>query len=520
MLGFQDDPIEHVVVLMLENRSFDQMLGDFQRTYPTLDGIDSASPPRSEVVAGQRYEQRPTAVRCASNDPNHELASVLQQIGAPAAVPGFDCRGNLAVRLVMALMRDALSWMRYGLLRLLRQLDRFWHWLRGRTRRAVLRAEAVPPYESHFVAEYVRSFPSSATEQREEIMGYFPIDWLPALHLLAKHFAICDRWFASLPGPTWVNRFFVHTGTARGIARMPNDARDLQGYALHDQRTLYDELNDHRKSWRIYFHDTPQSLALTRQWQSENRLNYAHIDQFEAHAADPADDFPAFVFIEPQYAGDNPNDDHPPYDVMNGERLIARVYNAIRGNGNLWQSTLLIVVFDEHGGYYDHVEPPAAPAPDRCALEYTFDRYGVRVPAILVSPWVEAGVFPADKGLYFDHTSIGRYLCDRWGLKPLGKRMSNANSVGLGLRPDQPPRTNTPTEIPPVPPAQPVEAAAPNENQIALDLLSRHLDRLTAGPRSERMVGAMAGAKPDPGAMRERITRFLDQGPTDRQEAG
>jgi phospholipase C len=92
MLGSQDDPIEHVVVLMLENRSFDQMLGDFQRTYPTLDGIDSDSPPRSEVVAGQRYEQRPTAVRCASNDPNYELVSVLRQIGAPAAVPGFDFR--------------------------------------------------------------------------------------------------------------------------------------------------------------------------------------------------------------------------------------------------------------------------------------------------------------------------------------------------------------------------------------------------------------------------------------------
>jgi phospholipase C len=508
MAGPQSDPIEHVVVLMLENRSFDQMLGDFQRLYPALDGIDVASPPRAESVAGHRYEQRPTTVRCASNDPNHELASVLRQIGAPAAVPGFDCRRPFLVRLFATAFLIVRSWAVWA-----------WDWVRGRMRRPVMRAEARLVYESHFVAAYVHDFPDSTTTQRDEIMGYFPIDSLPALHLLAKHFAICDRWFASVPGPTWVNRFFVHTGTARGIARMPNDKWDLEGYALHDQRTVYDELNAHGKSWRIYFHDAAQTLALTHQWQSQNRLNYAHIDQFEAHTAGPATDFPAFVFIEPQYAGDNPNDDHPPYDVMNGERLIARVYNAIRGNPALWQSTMLIVVFDEHGGYYDHVQPPAAPAPDRCALEYTFDRYGVRVPAILVSPWVEPGVFPADKSVYFDHTSIGRYLCDRWGLSPLGKRMSNANSIALGLRLDRPPRTDTPTEIPLLPPAQAVVAATPNENQIALDLLSRHLEGLAAGPRADRMVGAVAGAKPDPHAMRERTMRFLDRGPTDGLEA-
>jgi phospholipase C len=93
------DPIEHVVMLMLENRSFDQMLGDFQRLYPNLDGIDPASPPRGEVVDGRRYEQRPTTVRRASNDPNHELASVLRQIGAP---PGhreeLQGRASAAVR--------------------------------------------------------------------------------------------------------------------------------------------------------------------------------------------------------------------------------------------------------------------------------------------------------------------------------------------------------------------------------------------------------------------------------------
>lgn len=119
---------------------------------------------------------------------------------------------------------------------------------------------------------------------------------------------------------------------------------------------------------------------------------------------------------------------------MAGDALIARVYNAVRANDALWRSMLLIVLFDEHGGYYDHVEPPAAPTPDGCTLEYAFDRLGVRVPAVLVSPWVRAGVFPDDKGIHFDHTSLGKYLCNKWGLSPLGSRMQQANSIEGVLR--------------------------------------------------------------------------------------
>ena len=501
MANSQRDPIDHVIVLMLENRSFDQMLGDFQQLYATLDGIDPASPPRREVVDGHPYEQLPTDVRRASNDPNHELASVLRQIAAPAAVRGSDCRRAFLVRLFVVVCLAVWSWIVWT-----------WRWVRSRLQRRVMRAEAQPAYESHFVAEYVRFFPASTTAQRNEIMGYFPIGTLPALHQLAEHFTVCDRWFASVPGPTWVNRFFVHTGTARGIARMPNDRWDFTGYALYDQRTIYDELTACGKTWRIYFHDTPQTLALARQWQSQNKLNYAHIDDFETDAAGPAADFPAFVFIEPQYVGVDANDDHPRYDVMAGEALIARVYNAIRSNDTLWRSTLLIVTFDEHGGYYDHVEPPAAPPPDRCTLEYAFDRLGVRVPAVLVSPWVPAGVFPDDKGMHFDHTSLGRYLCDKWGLKPLGDRMRQAHSIEGALRLNGPQRLDVLPQIPPVPAGQAVPVQTPNENQVALDLLSKYLDQLTAGPTRSRAFGVVRETKPDPEAMRSRVMRFLNRG--------
>src|SRR5438309_4439657 len=130
MANSQSNPIEHVIVLMLENRSFDQMLGGFQRLYPTLDGIDPASLPRREVVDGHPYEQLPTDVRRASNDPNHELGSVLQQIGAPAAVRGFDCRRAFLVRLFVVVCLAVWSWMVWA-----------WRWVRGRLERHVMRAE-------------------------------------------------------------------------------------------------------------------------------------------------------------------------------------------------------------------------------------------------------------------------------------------------------------------------------------------------------------------------------------------
>jgi phospholipase C len=134
--------------------------------------------------------------------------------------------------------------------------------------------------------------------------------------------------------------------------------------------------------------------------------------------------FPKFSFIEPAYYQPGASDDHPPHDVFEGERLIADVYNAIRRNDALWKTSLLVVLYDEHGGFYDHVVPPAAVPPDHHVEEYTFDRLGVRVPAILVSPFVKPSVIHT----VFDHTSLLKYLSDKWGLGPLGERAANAKS--------------------------------------------------------------------------------------------
>jgi phospholipase C len=129
--------------------------------------------------------------------------------------------------------------------------------------------------------------------------------------------------------------------------------------------------------------------------------------------------YPQYSFIEPCYRGATENDQHPPADVMNGEALIAGVYNGLRGNDALWKSTLLILVYDEHGGFFDHVPPPPAVPPDDKTSEYAFNQYGIRVPAILISPWIPAGKLSTP----FDHTSILKYVIDKWALRGLTERV-------------------------------------------------------------------------------------------------
>jgi phospholipase C len=177
-----------------------------------------------------------------------------------------------------------------------------------------------------------------------------------------------------------------------------------------------------------------------------------------------AGDFPRFSLIEPKYFGTDQNDDHPPHNIMKGEKLIADTYNALRSNPALWESTLLVVVFDEHGGFYDHVPPPAAvpPAPPKPKDEWVFDRLGVRVPAILVSPWVNRGV----EHTPFDHTSLLKYLIEKWALGApncLGDRTAAANSIACALAagPNQP-RDDTTAFI-----RVPFSQLVPDKNELA-----------------------------------------------------
>jgi phospholipase C len=201
----------------------------------------------------------------------------------------------------------------------------------------------------------------------------------------------------------------------------------IQGFFNQTQDTIFDRLNDAGKEWTVYHYDMACSWLLVHQRRAKNLARYKTMGFFFDDAANG--DLPPFSFLEPKYNGHDQNDDHPPHNVMKGEKFVADVYNALRTSPQ-WEKTLLVVLFDEHGGFHDHVPPPKAVPPDEFVKEYAFDRLGVRVPAILVSPWLARGVDHTE----FDHTSLLRYLSDKWQLAPLTKRVDAANSIAKAMR--------------------------------------------------------------------------------------
>jgi phospholipase C len=441
------DPIKHVVLLLLENHSFDQMLGCFNQVYPELEGVD----PTRENLAIAQQETRETHV---DPDPKHELANVLFQLES----------GN-----------------------------------------------------ANFVSDYARSYPATTPQQRVQIMGYFPLNFLYALHALAAEFTICDHWFSSLPGPTWPNRFFALTGTSLGRVTMPSGIFNPNLH-YYDQTTLFDRLNERNIFWKVYFHDTPQSLTLVHQWAPQNAARYQEMQAFFDDARGAEKDFPAFAFIEPRYSSSGQNDDHPPHNILAAQELIGRIFNAIRENEPLWRSTLLIVTYDEHGGFYDHISPPGATPPDGHGEEYTFDRLGVRVPAVLVSPWVGKRLEPTQ----FDHTSLLKYLIEKWNLGPLGARTAAANSIGCALRTADGLRANTLGGIS-IPPEMTALAAITipaetsevlNEHQEALAGFAAFLETKTADSPENKVERSNRGhrsAQDQMDVVQERIRLFLEQ---------
>ena len=443
------DPIEHVVVLMLENHSFDQMLGSLSVVYKDLDGIDPKKlrsnpdyPDASKLIV-----QSETRLTSISLDPAHEFVNVNHQLA----------NGGTG-----------------------------------------------------FVRDYVQADPNCTDEEKAQIMGYFPLDFLPVLHKLARNFTVCDRWFSSMPGPTWPNRFFVHSGTCKGHVKMPSGIFDANWHC-YDQTTLYDRLSEQGISWKIYHDGEAQTLVMVH--QLVHFEHYHEMDKFFEDTdpdSDPAS-FPQFSFIEPCYSGKGQNDQHPPTDIMKGELLLAKVYNALRRKEELWKKTLLVVVYDEHGGFYDHVVPPKTVAPDDLTDEFAFDSLGVRVPAILVSPWVDPGVVHTD----YDHTSLLKYLTDKWGLGPLGDRTAQANSFGPELERRGEARTDTPSQFADAL-LGPLELPNPivNENQKALVSFSQVLEKGMAdvedfaaiGSRSLRLLN---GPKAQFAVAKDRYERYL-----------
>jgi phospholipase C len=425
------DPIQHVVVLMFENNSFDRMLGCMKAVYPTLDGVDPGvtrvNPDYPDT--SHLFAQLPHAAFAIGHDPAHDLDDVLDQIDG-------GCMG--------------------------------------------------------FVRDFAQHVPQAAPADKYQIMAYFALDQLPVLHTLARNFLVCDHWFSSVPGPTWCNRFFVHSGTSLGHVDMPNGFFQ-PAIHLYNQPTVYQRLDERNVPWKIYFGDVPQSLLLTE--QLARPFGYHHFDVFLQDATGPASAFPQYSFIEPHYFGSSENDQHPPTDVRQGEALLAQVYNALRANEELWRSTLLVVLYDEHGGFYDHVYPPPAVPPDGNVATFSFAQLGVRVPALLISPWVDAGVLPTQ----FDHTSLLKYATGKWALGPLGNRTPTANNFADALLKRTTPRPDCPAVVTAAGGAPNPMDVDLNAQQAALAGFTHHLesnitkpDEHTIAQRSVAMAGSFA----------------------------
>lgn len=424
--------IDHIVVLMLENRSFDNMLGWLYspRNEPPFDRVPRGQPfdgldgknltnPIPPAVPGAGRKEVPVARGQVMNhpnpDPGEDYGHVNQQLfgsaDPPDPVPRPAPMNGFVKDYVEMLQQDTHD-------------------------------GGQPGYDDYKI-----------------IMDCFPPDRVPVISHLANAYAVCDRWFCSVPSQTMCNRSFANAATSAGLV----NNEPYENWARNTGATIFNRMEDGGLSWKVYY-DPWDLCSLTWLIHFRSLYKYVHSRFFHFHAFlkdAAAGELPAYSFIEPRFLISH-NDQHPPYGVLPGEDLIHQVYQAVR-ESPLWERTLLIVTYDEHGGCYDHVAPPAAVPPgggseDACPQGFRFDRLGVRVPAVLISPWIDAGtVFRAGQPL--DHTSIIKTISNRWGLKPLTERDRAAVDLSGALRRGTP-RTDRP-EISPRPHAPEIDLPNP-----------------------------------------------------------
>jgi phospholipase C len=227
-------------------------------------------------------------------------------------------------------------------------------------------------------------------------------------------------------GPTYPNRFYLLTATSFGHIR--NDLPPLGGFA---QRTIFDALDEHTVSWKVYFGDFPFAAL----FHLKHRNNLVHFSDFVSDAA--AGTLPQVSFVDANEGIIGVElDEHPPASIQEGAQFGAQVIDAVLSSPS-WPSTALFLTYDEHGGFYDHVPPPPACVPDDIAplldpgdptsdFPAQFDRYGFRVPLVVVSPYAKAGFV---SHTIYDHTSILRFIETRFDLPALTNRDANAHPM-------------------------------------------------------------------------------------------
>ncbi|MEY2422223.1 MAG: phospholipase [Acidimicrobiaceae bacterium] len=274
-------------------------------------------------------------------------------------------------------------------------------------------------------------------------MGYWTGDDIPFYYALANTFPVCDRWFGSCLAQTFPNRRYLLAGTSFGSVN--NDLNFTLTGPQPVGGTIMDQLNKHSIPWKDYFTNLP-SVGLFPPVFQANQEKIVKIDQFYADAA--AGNLPAFCLVEPDYERTSEENSE---DITLGEAFTAKAVQAVM-NGPGWAKTMLIWCYDEHGGYYDHVAPPAAIAPDNIPpmigpsdAPGDFARYGFRVPAAIVSPWARRNYV---SHVVHDHTSILKLVERKFNLPALTARDANADDLLDSLDFDHGPAFLTPPTLP------------------------------------------------------------------------
>ncbi|WP_374404580.1 alkaline phosphatase family protein [Niveibacterium sp.] len=459
-VDFMRDKIKHVVYLMLENRSFDH-------------------------VCGWLYEKGEAGIHFVGNDAPFDGASTeMFNIGT-------DDKG--------AERKVYLSQYKDG------KLSDDWS----------LDFLTVDPYHDHsdVMRQYFYKNPHGYAERAKPDMGgfvwnnasdsvmltYSPTQ-LPVLNGLAKHYAVSDAWFSSMPGATDSNRAFAFSGSALGqLNNFQNGTQYVDWPDTWHRQSVWKVLwTNGYTDWKIYnsiewmgFVHT-YHLYLQGQIPSVDANPSAHIASIEQFKADArAGTLPAFSFLEPVWVGSaGTTSYHPGPDVIPGEQALNELFNAMKA-GPAWNETLFVITFDEHGGIYDHAAPPYAenPWPNDVVDGYRFDMMGVRVPTILVSPWIkEKTVFRSSTPVHYDSTSILATLLHWYGVPKsawaLGDRTDRAPTFEAVFQ-----RTTPRTDAPELTP--PYDSDFPREGTPNLDLALNDLHRLM----TPRIVWAIARGK-------------------------
>lgn len=273
------------------------------------------------------------------------------------------------------------------------------------------------------------------------------------LSSLALEYALFDAFYASVPSSTSPNRAYIHSASSNGVISTSYEYSIEPGFP---QRTFYDDLEQDNVTWSIYFHDFPISLQMKSLRHHHMQRHLHVIDEFYNSCLQGT--LPSYSFLEPRwigFGGLHESAQHPPHNILDGERLLQQVYEAVRA-GPDWNRTVLIVTYDEHGGLYDHVVPPeGCPNPDGVNNGdiFNFTRLGIRVPFVVISPHVPAAsLFSAPTGpnaTQYDHTSVLKTV-RQWlqtpTQRPLTKREAWSSSFAHVLSLKEP-RTDCPMKV-------------------------------------------------------------------------